>query len=52
MSNLIGKTCEACRIGAPLATQAEIDEFMPQLQDWEIIEIDGIKRLQENLHVQ
>ncbi|PKM11381.1 MAG: 4a-hydroxytetrahydrobiopterin dehydratase [Gammaproteobacteria bacterium HGW-Gammaproteobacteria-3] len=45
MSNLTGKTCEVCRIGAPLATQQEIDELMPQLQGWELIETDGIKRL-------
>jgi Pterin 4 alpha carbinolamine dehydratase. len=47
MTDLIRKTCEVCRIGAPLATQAEIDEFMPQLQGWELVEIDGIKRLQK-----
>ncbi|MFA5923792.1 MAG: 4a-hydroxytetrahydrobiopterin dehydratase [Methylococcaceae bacterium] len=47
MNNLTGKTCEVCRIGAPLASQAEIDEFMPQLQGWELIETDGIKRLQK-----
>lgn len=47
MSELTGKTCEVCRIGAPLATQAEIDAFMPQLQGWVIVETDGIKRLQK-----
>ncbi|MGZ8187018.1 MAG: 4a-hydroxytetrahydrobiopterin dehydratase [Methylobacter sp.] len=47
MNNLTSKTCEVCRVGAPLASQAEIDEFMPQLKDWELIEIDGIKRLKK-----
>jgi 4a-hydroxytetrahydrobiopterin dehydratase len=47
MTHLAGKTCEACRIGAPLVTQAEINEFMPQLQGWKIVEIEGIKRLQK-----
>ena len=47
MSNLTSKTCEVCSIGAPLASQEEIDEFMPQLQGWELIEIDGIKRLKK-----
>lgn len=37
--------CEACRIGAPLVSQEEIDEFMPQLPGWQIVEEDGIKRL-------
>ena len=26
-------------------TQAEIDELSPQIPDWELVEIDGIKRL-------
>jgi 4a-hydroxytetrahydrobiopterin dehydratase len=47
MSNLTNKTCEVCRIGAPLASQTEIDEFMPQLHGWELIEIDGIRRLKK-----
>ena len=45
MIDLVGKKCEACRVGAPLASQAEIEEFMQQLPNWEIVEIDGIKRL-------
>ncbi|MCK9623042.1 MAG: 4a-hydroxytetrahydrobiopterin dehydratase [Methylobacter sp.] len=45
--DLTRKTCEVCRMGAPLATQEEIDEYMPQLKGWEIVEIDGIKRLQK-----
>lgn len=47
MTDLTHKTCEVCRIGAPLVTEAEIDEFMPQLQDWELVDIEGIKRLQK-----
>lgn len=48
MSNLREKQCEACKIGAPLATQDEINDFMPQLPDWEIIEENGIKMLQKD----
>ena len=47
MTELAGKTCEACRAGAPIATQEEIDKFIPQLPDWEIIEVDGIKQLRK-----
>jgi 4a-hydroxytetrahydrobiopterin dehydratase len=47
MTDLTRKTCEVCRIGAPLATQEETDEYMKQLQGWEIVEVDGIKRLQK-----
>ena len=45
MHDLNRKQCEACRVGAPLVTPAEVDEFMPQLPEWEIIEVDGINRL-------
>jgi 4a-hydroxytetrahydrobiopterin dehydratase len=37
--------CVACRIDAPTATDAEVAEFHRQVPDWELIEIDGIKRL-------
>lgn len=45
MEELSAKTCEACRIGAPTATQEEIDEFMPQLPHWEIAEVGGVPQL-------
>lgn len=45
MDNLAGKTCEVCRAGAPLATDGEIEQLMPQVPDWEVIEVDGMKRL-------
>ena len=45
MNNLTNKTCEPCKSGAPPATTDEIKEFQPQIPQWEIIEVDGIKRL-------
>jgi len=45
MNQLTSKTCVACRIGAPLATKEEINEFMQQLPDWTIVEEDGVQRL-------
>ena len=45
MNQLTRKSCEACRVGAPLATEKEIDEFMQQLPDWSIVEEDEVKRL-------
>ena len=45
MDQLTGKTCVACRIGAPLATEEEIHEFMQQIPNWEIIEVDKVKQL-------
>ena len=38
--------CVACRAGEPTATDQEIAELHPQVPEWEIVEVDGIKRLQ------
>jgi 4a-hydroxytetrahydrobiopterin dehydratase len=38
-------SCVACRKDAPTLTAVEIDELHPQVPDWDIVEIDGIKRL-------
>lgn len=45
MTELKNRTCEACRKGAPLVTQAEVDELHPQVPDWDIVEVDGMQRL-------
>jgi len=38
--------CVACRGGEPLISEEELQEFMPQLPDWQIVEIQGVKRLE------
>jgi 4a-hydroxytetrahydrobiopterin dehydratase len=38
-------TCVACRRDAPTVTDAEVDELRPQIPDWDLVEVDGIKRL-------
>ena len=45
MNDLKDQKCEACRSESPLVTREEIDELMPQIPDWQIIEEEGIKRL-------
>ena len=45
MTDLANEQCEACRVGAPHATPVQMDEYLQQLPDWEVIEIDNIKRL-------
>ena len=45
METLMQMKCVACRTGQPTVTDAEIAEFHPQVSDWEIVELDGIKRL-------
>jgi 4a-hydroxytetrahydrobiopterin dehydratase len=37
--------CVACRKDAPTLTDAEIADLQPQVPDWELVELDGIKRL-------
>lgn len=46
MTDLTQRRCEACRAGAPQATPEEIEEYMPQIPDWRIIEVEGVKQLQ------
>ena len=45
MATLAEMRCVACRADAPRVTDAEVDELMPQIPSWELLEIDGIKRL-------
>ena len=37
--------CVACRRGAPTVTDEEVAELHPQVPDWELTEVDAIKRL-------
>ncbi len=45
MTALSQKSCEACRVGAPLATQEEIDSFLPQIPAWQIVKVEGVNCL-------
>ena len=44
-SALTGLRCVACRKGEPTLTEAEIAAIHPQVPDWKVLEIDGVKRL-------
>jgi len=46
MEQLTQMVCTACRGGEPTVTDAEIAEFKPQVPEWQVVEIDGIKRLE------
>ncbi len=46
MEDLVQMKCVACRSDAPTVTSEEILEFQPQVPQWEIMEKDGIKRLE------
>jgi 4a-hydroxytetrahydrobiopterin dehydratase len=45
MEALAGEKCVACRRDAPTVTEAEVAELRPQVPDWELLEVNGIKRL-------
>ena len=45
MTSLTAERCVACRRDAPTATDAEIAELRPQVPDWDLVEVDGVKRL-------
>ena len=42
---LTQEKCVACRKDAPTVTDVEAAELHRQVPDWELIEVDGIKRL-------
>ena len=46
MPNLIEERCVACRRDAPRVTEAEIAALKPLIPDWELVERDGIPRLE------
>lgn len=43
---LAGMSCTACRRGEPTVTAAEIAALMPQVPEWNLVERDGVTRLE------
>ena len=46
MTQLNEMKCVACRGGDPSLTDMEIAELHPQVANWQVVERDGIKRLE------
>ena len=46
MTDLKEQSCEACRADAPKVSDAEIEQFLPQIPEWVLIEVDSINRLE------
>ena len=46
MPELTNERCTACRADAPRVTEADIAELRPQIPAWEMLERDGIPRLE------
>jgi 4a-hydroxytetrahydrobiopterin dehydratase len=45
MTALKDQVCEACRADAPKLTAGETAELLPQVPEWEVIDINGVERL-------
>ncbi|MEQ8289671.1 MAG: 4a-hydroxytetrahydrobiopterin dehydratase [Gammaproteobacteria bacterium] len=48
MTELKDRECEACRKGAPLATEEEIESMLPEIPEWQIVADDGIQKLRRD----
>lgn len=48
MEDLARVKCTACRVGEPTVTDAEFAELHPQVPEWQIVEKDGIKRIERS----
>jgi len=46
VTGLAGRSCEACRKGAPPTTEAEIAEYGAQIPEWDIVDRGGIPALE------
>lgn len=46
MGSLDQMKCDACRVGAPTVSDDEILTLLPQIPEWQVVEIDGVKKLQ------
>lgn len=45
MPTLTELSCVACRRDAPTVTDEEIAELHPQVPDWDLVAVDGVRRL-------
>lgn len=46
MSELSRLKCVACRGGEPTVTPEELREYLAQIPEWRVIEVDGVQRLE------
>ena len=52
MTELKQTTCVPCRGGVPTLTDAEIAELLPEVAEWKVAEVDGVKRLEREFRFQ
>ena len=46
MTDLRQMKCVACRAGEPTVTDSEISVLQPQIPEWQLKDVDGVKRLE------
>ena len=46
MAELLKLKCVACRGGEPTLTDSQIAELKPQVSDWQVKDVDGMRRLE------
>jgi 4a-hydroxytetrahydrobiopterin dehydratase len=46
VTELARERCVACRRDAPPVSDAELAALAPQVPDWDVIEVDGVRRLE------
>jgi 4a-hydroxytetrahydrobiopterin dehydratase len=46
MINLASGKCVACRAGEPTLTDGEIYMLHPQIPEWQVKEVEGVKRIE------
>lgn len=47
MNNLVAKKCTPCEGGTPPLTPEEIQKYLPQVPDWEVLSATGGKKLRQ-----
>lgn len=45
MSDLPKQNCEACRADAPRVTDTEIEQLLPELEGWQVVDKKGVLQL-------
>jgi 4a-hydroxytetrahydrobiopterin dehydratase len=50
MQDLAQMRCVPCRGGEPALSDAEINNLLSLLPGWQIVEVDGIKRIEKTFH--
>lgn len=52
MTDLARKRCVPCEGGVPPATDEEVAEYLAQVPGWEVVERDGVQRLERTFELE